>query len=121
MAKRSRTGGRPAGQRRPHPRPATKPAPRPAASLTPDEEARAAELEAAIVAGEKAADEARKGRDRLGPASESVTYSSVPLAERAAQEYGYVQRDLKRIAIVGGGLLLAMVGIDILLNVTNII
>ena len=61
MAKRSRIGGRP-GQRRPLERPATRqtPAPiRPANALTAEEEARAAQLEAAIVAEEKAAEEAR--------------------------------------------------------------
>jgi hypothetical protein len=120
MAKRSRLAGRP-GQRRPLQRTTARPASsRPAGSVTPEEEARAAELEAQIIADEKAADEARKGRDRRARNPEGAIYSSVPLAERAAQEYGYVQRDLRRIAIVGGGLLLVLFGIDILLNVLNV-
>ena len=84
--------------------------------------ARAAELEAQILAEEQIAEEARKSRDRRAkaPAGEATIYSSAPLAERAAQEYGYVQRDLRRIAIVGGGLLLVLFGIDILLNVLNV-
>jgi hypothetical protein len=122
MAKRSRIGGRP-GQRKPLQRTTARPAsPRPAGAVTPEEEARAAELEAAILAEEKAADEARKTRDRRArePAAEGAIYSSVPLAQRAAQEYGYVQRDLRRIVVVGGGLLLFLFGLDILANVLNV-
>ena len=124
MAKRSRIGGRP-GQRKPLQRTATRPtSPRPAGSVTPEEEARAAELEAQILAEEKAAEEARKGRDRRASAPADpggAIYSSVPLAERAAQEYGYVQRDLRRIVVVGGGLLIALAVIYVLLNVLNIL
>ncbi|HEX5015606.1 MAG TPA: hypothetical protein VFV72_15785 [Candidatus Limnocylindrales bacterium] len=130
MAKRSRLGSRP-GQRRPLQRSTAKPltpaaaAPRPAGTVTPEEEARAAELEAQILAEEKAAEDARKGRSRrttaADAAGEATIYSSVPLAQRAAEEYGYVRRDLRRIAVVGGALLLVMVAIDVLLNVTNVV
>jgi hypothetical protein len=126
MAKRSRIGARP-GQRRPLQRTAPRPATaRPAGSVTPEEEARAAELEAQILAEEKAAEDARRSRDRRAKAAPddaggAVIYSSAPLAERAAQEYGYVQRDLKRITIVGGGLLITLAVIYSLLNATNII
>jgi hypothetical protein len=123
MAKRSRIGARP-GQRRPLQRTATRPTTRPANAVTDEEMARAAELEAQILAEEEAAEEARKGRDRrakVTPLAETGIYSSAPLAQRAAQEYGYVQRDLRRIAIVGGGLLLVLVLIDILFNVTHIL
>ncbi|MFL5770589.1 MAG: hypothetical protein ACJ765_10970 [Chloroflexota bacterium] len=122
MAKRSRVAGRP-GQRRPLQRqPARATAARPANAVTDEEMARAAELEAQILAEEQAADEARRGRDRRAkaPTGEATIYSSAPLAERAAQEYGYVQRDLRRIAIVGGGLLVVMAIIDILLNVLHV-
>ena len=120
MAKQKRLGARP-GQRRPLQR-TTRPATsRPAGAVTPEEEARAAELEAQILAEEKAADEARKSRDRLtARAPEAAIYSSAPLAERAAQEYGYVQRDLRRIVVVGGGLMLALVALWVVLNVLNI-
>ena len=76
------------------------------------------------VAEEKAAEETRKGRLRRAAPdapSEAILYSSVPLAQRAAEEYGYVRRDLRRIAIVGGALLLVMLAIDILLNATNVV
>jgi hypothetical protein len=77
-------------------------------SLTDFEEARAAELEAEIVAEEKRyeADAARqrsrmfRGSAENGP-QPRVTSS---LAVAAADEYGYVARDVRRIAIVGGGL-----------------
>ena len=122
MAKRSRIGDRP-GQRRPLQRStAARSTARPANAVTAEEMARAAELEAQILAEEQIAAESRKSRDRRAkaPAGEATIYSSAPLAERAAQEYGYVQRDLRRIAIVGGGLLLVLFGIDILLNVLNV-
>ncbi|MFL5751123.1 MAG: hypothetical protein ACJ767_10965 [Chloroflexota bacterium] len=122
MAKRSRVAGRP-GQRRPLQRqPARATTARPANAVTDEEMARAAELEAQILAEEQAADEARRGRDRRAkaPTGEATIYSSAPLGERAAQEYGYVQRDLRRIAIVGGGLLVVMAIIDILLNVLHV-
>jgi len=122
MAKRSRIGARP-GQRRPLQRTATRTTARPANSVTDEELARAAELEAQILAEEQAAEEARKGHQRRAKPepAETTIYSSAPLAERASQEYAYVQRDLRRIAIVGGGLLLVLILIDILFNVTHIL
>jgi hypothetical protein len=123
MAKRSRVGGRP-GQRRPLQRTATRPgAPgtRPQGSVTPEEEARAAELEAAILAEERAAEQLRRGPDRRGRPTEGALYSSVPLATRAAEEYGYVRRDVRRIAVVGGGLIAVLFIIDILVNVTHVL
>ena len=126
MAKRSRIGGRP-GQRRPIQRPANRPAAatptRRPGSVTPEEEARAAELEAAILAEEKAADEARRrSSDRRGRAPiEGTIYSSTSLATRAAEEYAYVRRDVRRIAIVGGSLLAVLAVLDILVNVAHVI
>lgn len=117
MAKRARgTTTRP-GQRRPIQRPASRPASpstRPTsttadaattrpASLTPEEEARAARLEAAIVAEERQAEEARRGRAQRN-APEAVVRSTSPLAAAAANEYAYVGRDVRRVAIVGGSL-----------------
>jgi hypothetical protein len=122
MAKRSRIGARP-GQRRPLQRqPARTTTARPANSVTAEEEARAAELEAQILAEEKAAEDARKGRDKRAKADapDAGIYSSTPLAERAAQEYGYVQRDLRRIAVVGGGLLLVLIALDVLINYLHV-
>jgi len=88
--------------------------------VTADELARAAELEAAILAEEKAAAAARDARDRRGRAAVEapggVSYSSVPLAVRAADEYRYVQRDIRRITVVGGFLLLILAVLEVLVN-----
>jgi hypothetical protein len=88
--------------------------------VTRQEEARAAELEAAILAEEKAAEASRSGRDRARrptvDAVGGVSYSSVPLSVRAADEYGYVKRDIRRIAIVGGFLLAVLAVLEVLVN-----
>lgn len=125
MAKRSRLAARP-GQRRPlqrtsTTRPATSStAPPPATSVTPEEEARAAELEAAILAEEQVAEEARTGRRRGRPVEaapvSTVASSTVPLSVREAAEYRYVQRDVRRIIIVGGFLLLILAVLEVLVN-----
>jgi len=124
MAKRSRLAARP-GQRRPLQRqPARPDAPRPVTSVTPEEEARAAELEAAIVAEEKAAtatrDARERGRKAGSDATAGVSYSSVPLSARAADEYRYVQRDVRRIVLVGGFLLLILAILDVMVNVLHL-
>ncbi len=88
--------------------------------MTPEEEARAAELEAAIVAEEKASEAARRGRDRERRPVEGAIYSSVPLATRAAEEYAYVRRDIRRIVVVGGSLLGVMAILYVLDNVAKV-
>ena len=122
MAKRSRLAARP-GQRRPLQRPATRPDSadvRKPGSVTREEEARAAELEAAILAQEQAAEDARRTRDRARRPSVDivggVSYSSTPLAVRASQEYAYVKRDIRRISLVGGFLILILAVLDVLVN-----
>jgi hypothetical protein len=125
MAKRSRIAGRP-GQRRPLQRPTNRSASaapaRPEGSVTAQEEARAAELEAAILAEEKAAEQARRAREQItrrpkeGDVTPRVSYGSVPLAVRAAEEYAYVRRDVRRIAVVGGSLLLVLAILEVLVN-----
>jgi hypothetical protein len=122
MAKRSRLAARP-GQRRPLQRTASRStvAPRPATSVTPEEEARAAELEAQILAEEQAADDARaarvRGRRASTEAAETAAYNAaVPLSVREAAEYRYVQRDVRRIVIVGGFLLLILAILEVLVN-----
>ena len=81
---------------------------------------RAAELEAQILADEKAAEDARKSRERArkvgSEAVGGVSYTSVPLSVRASEEYAYVRRDIRRIAIVGGGLLLVLAILEVLVN-----
>jgi hypothetical protein len=120
MAKRVRgTTSRP-GQRRPlqrtTPRPAKPSAPvsevvaRPSDELTDAEEARAAELEAAIVAEERQAEESHR-ITRTTRATESAAPNRAPssLATSAAEEYAYVARDVRRIAIVGGSLVAVLI------------
>ena len=126
MAKRARgTTTRP-GQRRPIQRPAARPAapapriaPRPT-TLTDEEESRAAELEAAIVAQEQAAaDTARRARPQR-PSAEAPTRAFSSLAVAAGNEYGYVARDVRRIVTVAGPLLGALIGLWIISQVAHI-
>jgi len=140
MPKRSRGTGRP-GQRPPiqrsgsqrssstvRPINSTAAAParpsRPPGSLTADEEARAAELEAQILAEERAASETQRlTRDRArgaalaGPRGREVA----PLAVAAASEYAYVRRDIVRITRVAALLLATLVVLHVLINVMGVI
>ncbi len=133
MAKRSRGTTRP-GQRRPAqrsmPRPATTgttaPAGRPSTALTPEEEARAAELEARLVAEERAAEELRvrnRGRSRVAPEAgpRGRTREGSLLAARAAEEYTYVVRDVRRIVQIGGGLMVVMLVLYLLIEVLHVL
>ena len=121
MAKRSRLAARP-GQRRPLQRPAgrTTGADRPPGSVTREEEARAAELEAAILAEQQVAEETRRTRERGRQAAPEsvggVRYSSVPLSVRASEEYSYVKRDIRRISLVGGLLIAILAVLEVLVN-----
>lgn len=115
MAKRARGSSKP-GQRRPVQRPGGKPtAPaRPSGSLTAAEEARAAELEAQLLAEERAAVGAReRNRDRGRASDEGRVVRPAPglLAQRASEEYGYVVRDVRRIVRIGGGLMIALLAL----------
>jgi len=135
MAKRARgTTTRP-GQRRPMQRPAAKPgtpAARPTstvgsaapiasrpASLTPEEETRAATLEAAIVAEERQAEDARRNRAQRNSADVPGRASS-PLAVAAANEYAYVARDVRRVALVGGTLVALLLILWVVTQVTGV-
>ena len=119
MAKRvrgttSRPGQRPPLQRGASTRPATQPVAVTAPAVRPDtltdeEEARAAELEAAIVAEEKQAEAATK-RTKTDRTVEPVARAS-SLEVSAAEEYAYVARDVRRITIVGGSLILILLGL----------
>ena len=133
MAKRaSGTTTRP-GQRRPLQRPASRPSQAPArpantagaaapirpSSLTPEEEARAAELEAAIVAEERQAADSRRNRQQRASA-EPVARAGSPLAVAARDEYGYVARDVRRVAMVGGSLVALLVALWVATQVTGV-
>ncbi|MFL5642854.1 MAG: hypothetical protein ACJ77V_00095 [Chloroflexota bacterium] len=114
MAKRSRGHTSRPGQRPPLQRQAPRPT-TPAATaavvarpagLTDEEEARAAQLEAAIVAEERQAETASK--NARAPRPEPVSRTS-SLEVSAAEEYAYVARDIRRIALVGGSLVALLV------------
>ncbi len=126
MAKRQRAV-RP-GQRRQTTRTGPKPvatttAPAPATSLTAAEEARAAELEAQIVAQERtaasAADRSRSRRADADAAPRGRTKEGGLLASRATLEYAYVSADLRRIGVVAGALLVLMIAIWAVLSLSG--
>jgi hypothetical protein len=126
MAKRQRAV-RP-GQRRSTTRSGPKPvattaAPAPATGLTATEEARAAEIEAQIVAEERSAtaasDRSRSRRSDPDAAARGRTKEGGLLASRATLEYAYVSADLRRIAIVAGALFALMIAIWVVLSLTG--
>jgi hypothetical protein len=132
MAKRARGGNRP-GQRAPLRRstaarpplaapPLASPVatPRPA-TLTPEEEARAAEIEARLVAAERSAEEAalRQTRGRR-PAEREAPARTGTIAMRASQEYAYVARDVRRIALIGGSLVGLLIALWVVTQATGI-
>ena len=126
MAKRirgsTRPGHRPRLQRPPQ-RPADA-APRRPGGLTREEEARAAEIEAAILAEERAAQQATRrtrDRDRSTETAGSRGRDLAPLSVRAADEYAYVRRDVIRIVRVGGSLLAILAVLYILIDVAHVI
>jgi hypothetical protein len=122
MAKRTRGSNRP-GQRQ-SARSQTQPASRPSGSLSRDEEARAAELESQIVARERVADTDRaRARDRV---KAEPTRSGRPggqglLAARAAKEYDYLVRDIRRIVFVGGMMAAIMAALYVLVDVAHLV
>lgn len=132
MAKRARGANRP-GQRAPLQRspaarrpvadpPLASPiaAPRPV-TLTPEEEARAAEIEARLLAAERSAEEAarRQVRGRRGAEREAPVRTG-SIAVRASEEYAYVTRDIRRIALIGGSLIVLLIAVWAVLQTTGI-
>jgi hypothetical protein len=127
MAKRNRGSIRP-GQRHTATRGNARPqqaSTRPAGALSDAEEARAAELESQIVAQDRAAaDSQARARDRAQTAGARSTRSGGQslLAARASEEYAYVVRDVRRIIVVGGAMVLllaaAFVAVDLLHVIT---
>ena len=129
-----RTGTRPTPSTRPNPSTRTgsttpdasssapAKAPRPA-TLTAEEEARAAELEAAIMAEERAAEAGvRKNRDRSrrGPTTAPESARPGSLTLQATDEYAYVARDVRRIGLVGGSLLVFLFGLWVVMQATGL-
>lgn len=93
-------------------------------SLTEAEMRRAEELEAEATRKEKAAiaEQLRK-RARAEAAAEGpyVADPNQPLSVRAAHEYAYVARDVKRIALTGGLMLAILAVLHVLINVLGVI
>jgi hypothetical protein len=122
MAKRTRGSNRP-GQRQ-SARSQTQPASRPSGSLSRDEEARAAELESQIVARERVADtDLARTRDRAKtePTRSGRAGGQGLLAARAAKEYDYLVRDIRRIVFVGGMVAAIMAALYVLIDVAHLV
>jgi hypothetical protein len=93
-------------------------------SLTEDEVRRAEELEAEATRQEKAAiAEQLRRRSRVDADAEPRLGGDVnaPLSVRAAHEYAYVSRDVKRIALTGGLMLGILAVLHILVNVLGVV
>ncbi|HEY2888356.1 MAG TPA: hypothetical protein VGJ17_07055 [Candidatus Limnocylindrales bacterium] len=124
MAKRARGTTRP-GQRRPIQR-VTRPAPAAAPLVAPEglsaaEITRAAELEATIVASDQAG---RATPARPSTLQRNAEPAALPqrrpggsgrLAVEAAEEYRYVARDVRRIAVVGGSMFVILIVLFVVL------
>ncbi len=134
MAKRARGSTSRPGQRPPLQRSGSRAVARPAApapdeappvlaprtgELTKAEEARAAELEAAIVAEERRAEAATKRANAARTAPVEGPRSRAGLAVSAAEEYQYVARDVRRITIVGGAMFAILIAIWVVSQVTG--
>ena len=125
MAKRTRGTNRP-GQRhadRTSAKPQSRPSVRPSGGLSDAEETRAAELESQIVAQARVADTSRAiSRDRSRPSDSPVRpRGQGTLAIRAAEEYGYVARDVKRIVRVAAAMVGALAVLFVLIDVLHVV
>ena len=129
MAKRVRGGSTRPGQRArlqrraaSAPRPTSEPTRSPGTSLTAAEEARAAELEAQIVAAERAAETTiSRARERARrPVETEVRVRSGSIAERASHEYAYVARDVRKITAIGGSLIALLFVVWIVVQASGI-
>lgn len=129
MVKRSRGSVRP-GQRRPTARrtPAAPVPARPVAApetprpstLTEAEAARAAELEAAILAEERAAGAAAQARRERSRDRTDRFRPGGTLAAEEAIEYAYVERDIRRILVTAAVLIGALIALWLLLEVAGL-
>lgn len=127
MAKRTRGSNHP-GQRRPDrhspARQQPRPASRPSQGLSAAEEARAAELESQIVAQERASTqsvERSRERSRAADLAPAGRRGMSPLAVRAAEEYAYVSRDVRRILWVGGSMIGLLGVFFVLIDILHVV
>jgi hypothetical protein len=97
---------------------------RTSAALTEEEVQRAAQLEAEATARERAAiaDSLRR-RARAAQETDAVPTGDLnaPLSVRAAHEYAYVARDVKRIALTASLMIAILAVLHILVNVLGVI
>jgi hypothetical protein len=123
MAKRHRGSHRPGGRRadRSGSRHQPRPAYRPAQGLTAAEEAHAAELESEILDQERTAQVARAREDRVAALEGPAPRPGSPLAVRAAAEYAYVSRDVRRILRIGGSMLVILSAVFVLVRVLHVV
>jgi hypothetical protein len=127
MAKRVRGSSTRPGQRARLQRATTQrarvegPPTKPSTTLTPAEEARAAELEAQIVAAEREAEVAAgRARERSRrPAEPDARVRAGSIAIRANEEYAYVSRDVRRLVIIGGSLIAVLIGLWVVIQATG--
>jgi len=91
----------------------------PPATLTDAEEARAAELEAAIVAEERRAEDAKR-RARTRTTDDVAVRSNSSIAIAAANEYAYVARDVRRIVLVGGSLIVLLLAMWVIAHIAHL-
>ncbi len=92
--------------------------------LTEAEERRAAELEAEATAKERAAiAESLRRRSRSAQDLElpEMADLNAPLSVRAAHEYAYVARDVKRIALTASLMVAILAVLHILVNVMGVV
>ena len=134
MAKRSRGSVRPGQRRATVRRPASSAAPSPApsaagstatptpkpAGLSDAEIARAAQLEAAMLAEERAAEDARRRTRERGATREVGTGSAGSFAAQEAIEYAYVARDVKDIVRIAALLIGILIVLWILIDVLKV-
>jgi hypothetical protein len=93
------------------------------AGLTEDEVARAAELEAQLVAEEREAEDAAKRTTARSRDDDVVRVADVnaPLSVRAAHEYAYVARDVRRIVVTGGLMVAILAVLYVLIEVMRVV
>ena len=134
MAKRSRGSVRPGQRRAIERRPASSasspstasasgvtatPAPKPT-GLSDAEIARAAELEAAMLAEERAAEDARRRTKERGATRELGSGTAGSFAAQEAIEYAYVARDVKDIVRIASLLIGILIVLYILIDVLKV-
>ena len=130
MAKRSRGTARP-GQLRPTRRTqrptggaasaAATEALRPA-TLRPDvDDTSAADVARDVPNPDRAVARGRRTAEVAAPARYRSPQGSSLLAARAAEEYGYVVRDVRRIGVVGGGIVAVLAILFVLIDVLKLV